>query len=237
VDGTTRALLCTIREACLRVGSANDLHDRGLPDDARELREDAQRQIAEALRAASDEDRDRVASLFGPDLPARCDQLRWSFVYDYLAWLLERDPELPVAALRARHSRFLETVGDLADAADAFEARRVVRFPPPRVPWMPNTFRRLLEHRGARLGSYRIPPWTYDLDLAGNGMRYEAHRSTPEPCDALSDGVLVQVELSRSAAHAGTAVTLRSRDREALERTVAELLAALRDDGWEELPG
>lgn len=236
MDGTTRALLRAIAEACRRVGSANDLHDRGFPDDARELREGAQRQIAQALSAASEADRERVASLFGADLPARCDQLHWSFVHDYLEWLLERDPELPVAALRARHARFLGAVEDLAGAADALEVRRVVRFPPPRVPWMPNTFRKLLERRGERLGSYRIPPWTYDLDLAGDGMRCEAHRSAPEPCDVLIDGVLVHVELSRQAAHAGTVVTLRSRDREALERTTADLLAALRDDGWEVLP-
>lgn len=237
VDGTTRALFRTIAEACRRVGSANDLQDRGFPDDARRLREEAQREIAEALRAASDEDRDRVASLFGPDLPARCDQLHWSFVYDYLEWLLERDPELPVAALRARHSCFLETVEDLAAGADALEARRVVRFVPPHVPWMPNTLRKLLERNGERLGWYWIPPWTYNLGLAGDGMRCEARRSPPEPCDLLIDGVLVQVELSRPAARAGTTLTLRSRDREALERTSAELLAALRDDGWEELPG
>ena len=103
MDRTTLAHFRAIAEACRRVGSANDLDDRGFPDDARVLREDAQRAIAAALRAASSDDRDRLASLFGPDLPARCDQYGWGFVHDYLEWLCARDPELPVAAQPPRH--------------------------------------------------------------------------------------------------------------------------------------
>lgn len=237
MDPTTLALFRAIAEACRRVGSANDLHDRGLPDDARALREDAQRAIAEALRAASSDDRDRLSSLFGPGLPARCDQHGWGFVHDYLEWLCARDPELPVAALRARQSRFVERVADLAGAADAHEARLSVRYPPPRVPWMPNTFQKVLERRGEPLGRYTIPPFVFQLDLAGDGIRCELRRSPPEPCDALIAGVLVHADLGRASAHSGTVVTLRARDREALERTAAELSAALRDDGWEEPPG
>ena len=52
MDRTTLALFRAIAEACRRVGSANDLDDRGFPDDARVLREDAQRAIAEGFKAA-----------------------------------------------------------------------------------------------------------------------------------------------------------------------------------------
>jgi hypothetical protein len=235
VDESTRSLLRRMVDSAQRVGSANDLHDRGFPDDARELREGAQREIAAALAAASPDDRDRLAALFGPELAARCDAHGWHRVFDYGSWLLERDPELPADLLRERQARFEARIADLAAAHDVLAITLRVRYPPPRKPWMANAFRAVLQERGEPLGSYRVAAVTYELDLAGDGLRCELRKIPPEPCHALVGGVLVHAELDARAAHAGTSATLRSRDREALERTARELRAALAAGGWVEL--
>jgi hypothetical protein len=236
VDESTKALLRALAEASLRIGSANDLLDRGDPDGSRELREDAQRTIAGLVAAASPDDTARIDAIFGPDLASHCDQHTWTRVYDYARHLLERDPELPVERLRGRHAAFDGRIDDLRDAADASEARWLLRYTLG-VPWMPNTICALLQRGGERLVTYYARLVSWDLDLAGNGVRIELRRSGREPCDALIDGVLVHVELDRASAQTGTAVSLRSRDRAALERVARELHAALVADGWEDVPG
>jgi hypothetical protein len=237
VDESTKSVLRAVAEACRRIGSANDLEDRGDPGGARALREDAQRAIAEALGAASEDDRERVSCLFGPELPSRCDARTWHTVDHYAHYLIDRDPELPVAALRQRHAAFVGQIEQLRDATDALEARLPMRYARRGRPWMPNVFRAFLQRTGEPLGSYSIAPVSYNLDLAGNGMRCELRRSGPEPCDVLIGGVLVHVELDPTTTPTGTVVSLRSLDREALERAAADLHAALAADGWEEIPG
>lgn len=234
MDDGTRRLLGTIAAACRRIGAANDLEDRGDPSGARDLREQAQREIAEALGSATADDRERIECLFGPDLPARCDEQTWHRVESYALFLVERDPELAVAPLRDRHAAFVARIEHLRRAADALESRLTLRYPRG-VPWMPNTFRSLLQRHGERLGTYGTPPWSFELDLAGNGIRCELRRSGPEPCDLLIDGVLVHVELDRTTARTGTTLVLRSSDRHALARVTAALGAALAADGWLEV--
>ncbi|MCM2256919.1 MAG: hypothetical protein NDJ94_14785 [Vicinamibacteria bacterium] len=234
MDESTGRLLRRIATACRRIGAANDLEDRGDPSGSRDLREQARREIAEALGSATSDDRGRIECLFGPDLPARCDEQTWHSVEGYALFLLELNPELAVAPLRGRHAAFVASIEELRHAADVLEARLTLRYTMG-VPWMPNTFRSLLQRRGERLGTYGTPPVSFELDLAGNGIRCELRRSGPEPCDLLIDGVLVHVELDRATASSGTTLVLRSRDRDALARVTADLGVALAADGWLEV--
>jgi hypothetical protein len=233
MEETTKVLLRGLADASLRIGGANDLADRGDPDGARGLREDAQRAIASAMVAASPDDRARIEGLFGPDLP--CGEHSWHRLHDAALHLLERDPELSVERLRDRHAAFDSRVRQMRDTADAQEARLRVRYAGPGAPWLPNVLRALLQRGGERLIARVAPPLSWELDLAGNGIRIEFHRSGPEPCVGLIDGVLVQVELDKAAARSGMAVLLRSRDRGAVERVRADLLAALVGEGWEDV--
>ncbi|MGE0454031.1 MAG: hypothetical protein AB7O37_18075 [Vicinamibacteria bacterium] len=229
----TKALLRRLAEDSLRIGSANDLCDRGFPNDARELREEAQRAIAEAIATASADDRDRIEALFGAN--ARWDEHTWHRLYDYARYLLEREPELPVERLRGRHTAFDSRVRDLGAAPDAAEARLLVRHPWPHASSLPIVLLARLRREGERLVRCDAPPVAWELDLDGNGLREEVRRSGPEPCDALIGGVLVHAELDPTTAHLGTAILLRSRDRGALERVTADLRAALEAEGWIEL--
>ncbi len=232
MEESTKAVLRGLAEASLSIGSANDLADRGDPDGARELREDAQRTIRSVMTAASPDDRARIEGLFGPELP--CDEHSWHRLYDTALYLLERDPELSVERLRDRHGAFDARVGDLRAATDAHEDRLLVRYTRSDAPWLPNALKAVLGRGGDRLIAREVPPLSWELDLAGNGIRIEFHRTGPEPCAALIDGVLLQVVLDKAAARSGLAVSLRSRDRGALGRVKADLFAALVDDGWEE---
>ena len=232
MEESTKALLRELADASLRVGSANDLKDRGDPEGALALREDAQRAIASAMAAASPDDRARIEGLFGKDLP--CDEHSWHRLHDSARHLLERDPELSVDRLRDRHAAFDSRVQKLRDAAHAHEDRLLVRHPGPRAPWLPNTFRALLQRGGEKPIERTDPPHSWELDLSRNGIRVEFHRASPEPCVGLIEGVLVHVDLDRAAARSGLAVLLRSRDRGALGRVRADLLEALVRDGWEE---
>jgi hypothetical protein len=233
MEESTKALLRGLAEASLGVGSANDLADRGDPDGARELREDSQRAIRSLMTAASPDDRARIEGLFGPDLP--CEEHSWHRLHDTALHLLERDPELSVERLRDRHAAFDARVRDLRAAADAHEGRLLVRYTGPGAPWLPNAIEAMLERGGERLVARFTPPLSWELDLAGNGIRIEFRRSGPEPCVGLIEGVLVQVDLDKAMARSGLAVSLRSRDLGALGRVRADLFAALVEVGWEEM--
>lgn len=233
MEESTKALLRGLAEASLGVGSANDLADRGDPDGARELREDSQRAIRSLMTAASPDDRARIEGLFGPDLP--CEEHSWHRLHDTALHLLERDPELSVERLRDRHAAFDARVRDLRAAADAHEGRLLVRYTGSGAPWLPNAIEAMLERGGERLVARFTPPLSWELDLAGNGIRIEFRRSGPEPCVGLIEGVLVQVDLDKAMARSGLAVSLRSRDLGALGRVRADLFAALVEVGWEEM--
>jgi len=230
MEESTKALLRRLAEASLRIGSANDLCDRGFPNDARELREEAQGAIAAAIAAASADDRVRIEGLFGTN--PRWDEHTWQRLYDYALYLLERDPELPVERLRGRQAAFDSRVRDLCAASDAAEARLLVCHPWPHSSSLPIVLLAQLRRRGERLVRCDAPPVSWELDLDGNGLREELRRSGPEPCDALIDGVLVHAELDRAKADLGTTILLRSRDPAALGRVTADLRAALVEEGW-----
>lgn len=221
-----------LAEAALGVGSANDLADRGDPDGARELREGSQRAIRSLLTSATPDDQARIAGLFGPELP--CDEHTWHRLHQTARYLLERDPELPVDQLRDRHAAFDSRVRDLQTAADVRDDRSRVRYTGSGAPWLPNAIKAVLERGGEKLIARVAPPHSWELDLAGNGIRVEFHRSGPEPCAALIEGVLVQVVLDKAMARSGLTVSLRSRDADASGRVRTELFAALVKDGWEE---
>lgn len=233
MEESTKALFRGLAEASLGIGSANDLVDRGDPVGARELREDAQRAIHSLMTSASPDDRARIEGLFGPDLP--CDEHSWHRLHDTALHLLERDPDLSVERLRDRHEDFDGRVRDLRADADAFEDRLLVRHAGSSAPWLPNAIKAVLERVGDRLVARVSPPLSWELDLAGNGIRVEFHRSGPEPCASLIEGVLVQVVLDKAMARSGLTVSLRSRDADALGRVRAGLLAALIRDGWTEI--
>ena len=235
MEESTKVLLRRLADASLRIGSANDLADRGDPVGARDLREDARRAIASAMAAASPDDRARIEGLFGPDLPCEADS--WHRLHDSALHLLELDPELSVERLRGRHAAFDSRVRDLRDAADALEDRLLVRHAGFGAPWLPNALRALLQRGGQRLIPRTVPPLSWELDLAGNGIRIEFHRTGPEPCVGLIEGVLVQADLDKAAVRSGLTVALRSRDRGALGRVRVDLLAALVREGWEERGG
>ncbi len=235
MEESTKAVLRALAEASLGIGTANDLADRGDPDGARELREDAQRAIRSLMTSASSDDRARIEGLFGPDPP--WDEHSWHRLHDTALRLLELDPELPVEQLRDRHAAFDSRVRDLLVAASAQEDRLLVRYTGSGAPWLPNALKAALERGDERLIARVAPPLSWELDLAGNGIRIEFHRSGPEPCVGLIEGVLVQVELDKAAARSGLAVSLRSRDRGALERVRADLFAALVREGWEVIQG
>lgn len=230
VEESTKALLHRLAQASLRIGSANDLLDRGDPAGSRELRGAAQREIAELIAAASADDRDRVEAIFGANL--RFDEHTWQRLYDYARHLLERDPELPVEQLRGRQAAFDSRIRDLSAAPAAAEARLLVRYPWPHGSWLPNVVLALLQRGGEQLVRCDALPVTWLLDLAGNGLREEGRRAGAEPCDALIDGVLVHFEVDQEAALSGLPILLRSRDPAALGRVTADLRAALVEEGW-----
>lgn len=230
MEDSTKALLRRLAEDSLRIGSANDLCDRGFPNDARELREDAQRAIAAAIAAASADDQVRIEGLFGTN--PRWNEHTWQRLYDYALYLLERDPELPVEQLRGRQAAFDSRIRDLSAAPAAAEARLLVRYPWPHGSWLPNVVLALLQRGGEQLVRCDALPVTWLLDLAGNGLREEGRRAGAEPCDALIDGVLVHFEVDQEAALSGLPILLRSRDPAALGRVTADLRAALVEEGW-----
>lgn len=231
----TRALLRTLAAAGRQVGSSNDLQDRGGAAEATAMRERAWQTIADALAAASPDDRERIECLFGPD-PLRCfNQILWGQSEDYIQGLLARDPELAVAALRERQLRFQARIGELRERHDALEAGLRVCYTWPTSPSLLALFRQLVGRNGDPPGWYPVGEVSYHLNLTGEGLAHEHRVRQPERCDALVDETWIHVTLDREAARSGVAVTLRSLDGAALARAQAVLRPALAAAGWEEL--
>ena len=143
----------TLKDALGHIGMSNDILDHGSAEEAEAVYKQAQQTIRKAFEEASPEDRELFHLLFGSNM--EFDRISWSNPFDYIAVLLDRNPEIPLERLRVRIPHFFESVEALKSSATAITETIAVRYTKQEcVPSLLEGFLRLVTRQSGPPGCY-----------------------------------------------------------------------------------
>lgn len=231
----TRDLFLALAELVQRFGEISDMEDRGYDELASTTERETRAGIREALAAASAEDRERIALLFGRDAPLA--NVDWSATSDHLRFLAGCVERLPLPELRDRQRRFLERVERLRADPGAATIRLLLRYRPDLTPTLFDTLHALAGHDREPLGSYCEYPWWYHLNLAGEGYRSHTHwrddRMVAEDYEASIGGAVMAGLIHQGRPAPDSELAVHAPGPAELGSAVERLRAVLPAHGWE----